>query len=72
MNSDFKYSINITDEDRAKQVRVWFINEYVRKILDKQFPNIYEEAVSEFERFIKTCPAEDQQVLNLALDRKDS
>ena len=72
MNSDFKYSINITDEDRAKQVRVWFINEYVRKILDKQFPNIYEEAVSEFERFVKTCPDEDQQVLNLALDRKDS
>lgn len=72
MDSDIKYKINITDEDRAKRIRLWFINEYVRNILDKEYPNIYTDAEEKYEKFIRTLPSEDQQFLNQGLRQKES
>ena len=71
MSSNFKYSINYSEEDSAKRVRLWFINEYVRQILNKDYPDIYTEAENEYARFVKTLPDEDQKVLNLSLDHTE-
>lgn len=72
MDSDIKYKINITDEDKARSVRIWFINEYVRSIINKDYPDIYTDAEKKYEEFIKTLPSSDQEILNLGLRQKES
>ncbi len=71
MSSNFKYSVNYSEEDGAKRVRLWFINEYVRRILDKEYPDLYSDAEAEYTKFVKTLPAEDQKILNLSLDHTE-